>query len=90
VVLQPGSRLRLGSEPKQRVRLTHPAFTFHVDVTVHERDGRFMATADLAEDSRDVGVGDTAQGAVRAALRSLGEPYASEMAEGVGGAAGRG
>jgi hypothetical protein len=28
-------------------------------------------------------VGDTAREAVRAALRSLGEPYASEMAEGV-------
>jgi hypothetical protein len=42
-----------------------------------------MATADLAEDSRDVGVGDTPQEAVRAALRSLGEPYASEMAAGV-------
>ena len=36
-----------------------------------------MATAGLAEDSRDVGVGDTAQEAVRAALRALGEPYAS-------------
>lgn len=42
-----------------------------------------MATADLAEDSRDVGVGDTAHAAVKEALRSLGEPYASEMAEGV-------
>ena len=41
-----------------------------------------MATADLAEDSRDVGVGDTPQAAVREALRSLGEPYASEMAAG--------
>jgi hypothetical protein len=30
-----------------------------LDLTVHERDGRYMATADLAEDSRDVGVGDT-------------------------------
>jgi ABC-type Fe3+ transport system substrate-binding protein len=39
-----------------------------------------MATADLAEDSGDVGVGDTPQEAVRAALRGLGEPYASEMA----------
>jgi len=52
------------------------------DVTVYERDGRYLATADLAEDSRDVGVGDTPQEAVRAALRSLDEPYASEMAEG--------
>jgi len=40
-------------------------------------------TADPAEDSLDVGVGDTAQEAVRAAPRALGEPYASEMAEGV-------
>ena len=39
-----------------------------------------MATADLAEDSRDAGVGDMPQEAERAALRSLGEPYASEMA----------
>ena len=49
----------------------------------HERDGCYVATADLAEDSRDVGVGEPEQEAVRAALRSLGEPYASEMAEGV-------
>jgi hypothetical protein len=52
---------------------------FYVDVTIHERDRRFMATADLAEDSRD-GVGDTPREAVRAALRALGEPYASDMA----------
>ena len=64
-----------------KLRLTHPGLDFYVDVTVHERDGRYMATADLGEDSRDVGVGDTAQEAVRAALRSLGEPYASEVAE---------
>ena len=42
-----------------------------------------MATADLAEDSRYVGVGDTPLEAVGAELRSLGEPYASEMAAGV-------
>jgi hypothetical protein len=62
------------------LRLTYPDLDFWVDVTVHERDGRYMATADLGEDSRDVGVGDTPQEAVREALRSLGEPYASEMA----------
>ena len=39
-----------------------------------------MATANLAEGSRDAGVGDTPEEAVRAALRILGEPYASEMA----------
>ena len=31
----------------------------------------------------DVGVGDTPQEAVRAALEALGEPYASEMAAGM-------
>jgi hypothetical protein len=65
----------------QHLRLTHQDLDFWVDVTVHERDGRFMATADLAEDSRDVGVGDTPRDAVRAALAALGEPYATEMAE---------
>ena len=39
--------------------------------------------ADRAEDPRDVGVRDTPQEAVRDALKALGEPYASEMAEGV-------
>jgi len=66
------------------LRLIHPDLDFWVDVTVHKRDGRYMATADLGEDSRDVGVGDTAQEAVRAALRCQGEPYASEMAAEVG------
>ena len=61
-------------------RLIHPELGFYVDVTVHERDGRYMATTDLGEDSRDVGVGETAQEAARAALRSLGEPHATEMA----------
>jgi hypothetical protein len=60
----------------QHLRLTHPAHTFWVDVTVHERDGRFMSTADLAE--------NTPQEAVRAALRALGEPYLGELPEGVG------
>jgi len=64
-------------------RLTHPDLDFWAEFTVHERDGRYMATADLAEDSRDVGVGDTPQEAVRAALRSLGEPLAGELAAGV-------
>jgi hypothetical protein len=68
-------------------RLTHPRLDFYVDVTLCERDGRFMATADLAEDSRDIGVGDTPQEAVRAAIEVLGEPYASEMADGVESAA---
>ena len=65
----------------QHLHLTHRRLDFWVAVEVHERDGRYMATADLGEDSRDVGVGDTAQDAVGDALRSLGEPYASEMAD---------
>jgi hypothetical protein len=68
---------------RHRFCLAHPALTFYVDVAVHERDGPYMATADLAEDSRDIGVGDTAQEAVRAALLALREPHASEMAAGV-------
>ena len=70
-------------DPLQHLHLTHPRLDFWVTVEIHERDGRYMATADLGEDSRDVGVGDTPQEAVRAALKTLGEPYASEMAEGV-------
>jgi len=65
-----------GSAPQD-----HPDLDFCVGVTIYERDGRYMATAALAEDSRDVGVGDTPQEAVGGALRVLGEPYASEMAE---------
>jgi hypothetical protein len=42
-----------------------------------------MAAADLGEDSRHVGVADTTQDAVKSALRSLGEPYASDVAAGV-------
>ena len=58
-------------------RLTHPDLDFWVDVDVHKHDGRYMATADLAEYSRDVGVGGTPQQAARDALKALGEPYAS-------------
>jgi hypothetical protein len=58
---------------------THPRLEFWVTVVIHEREARDMATADLGEDSRDVGVGDTPKEAVREALRSLGEPYAREM-----------
>ena len=72
------------AEPSQYLRLTHPDLDFWVTVEVHERDGRYMATADVGEDSQDVGVGDTAQEAVKEALESLGEPYANEVAAGAG------
>ena len=67
----------------RHLHLSHPRLDSWVTVEIWERDGRYMATADLGEDSRDVGVGDTPQEAVLAALGSLGEPYASEMAAGV-------
>ncbi len=67
----------------RHLHLTHPNLDLWVTVEVWERNGRYMATADLGEDSRDVGVGDTPQEAVQAALGSLGEPYANEMAAGV-------
>lgn len=69
----------------QHLHLTHPRLGVWVAVEIHERDRRYISTADLAEDSRDVGVGDTPQEAVQAALSSLGEPYATEMAADVAG-----
>ncbi len=71
------------------LRLTHPDLDFYVDVDVHGREGRYMATADLGKDSLDVGVGDTPQEAVRAVLRSLDERYGSSMAESVRGGRGK-
>ncbi len=76
-----GSHPTLSANPERGIqanlRLLRSDLDFRVNVTLHERDGRYMATADFAEDSRDVGVGDTRQEAVRAALQSLGEPYAT-------------
>jgi hypothetical protein len=33
-------------------RLSHSDLAFHLDVTIYERDGRFMTTANRNEDSR--------------------------------------
>jgi hypothetical protein len=66
------------------LRLRHPNLDFHVDVTLTEKDGRWLAVATLA-DEPDIGTGD-AREALRAALAALGEPYASEMARGRGAA----
>jgi hypothetical protein len=82
-------QLRGPEGPWSPGRTTHPVLDFHVDVTVRERDGRYMATADLGEDSQDVGVRDTAQEAVEEALRGLGEPYVSEMVAGARSTPGR-
>jgi len=67
----------------RHLHLTHPRLDSWITVEIHERGERYMATADLGGESRDVGVGDSPQEAVRAALRRLGEPYAGEMAESV-------
>ena len=69
--------------PRRAFSRSHHHQIVSMAAMVHERNGRHTATADLAEDSRDVGVGDTPQEAVREAIRSLGEPHASEMAAGV-------
>ena len=63
------------------MRLTHLDLDFYVDVRLTRFEGRWLATADLAEDRPDVGSGDTPREAVRSVLRALGEPYATEMAE---------
>lgn len=87
VVVPPGDSVTwpaedVGSESSgQHLRLWHPKLDFWVDVRVRRFEGRWLAAADLAEDRPDVGSGDTVEAAVRAALRSLGEPYASDMAE---------
>ncbi len=63
----------------QHLRLAHPGLDFHVDVKLRPFEGRWLATADLAEDRPDVGSGDTPREAIRDALRALGEQYASDM-----------
>jgi len=65
------------------LRLTHPDLDFWIDVRLSEWDGRWLAVADLA-DEPDVGTAADAREAIRGALASLGEPIATEMAEGAG------
>jgi hypothetical protein len=63
-----------------RIRLRHADLAFHIDVMLTEKDGRWLATAMLA-DEPDIGVGDEPREALRmAALAALGEPWASELA----------
>ena len=66
-------------------RLTHPRLDFYVDVTVHERDGRYMAAADLAEGSRDVGVGRYATGGVKGGAAEPGRGASQRDGGGGGG-----
>ena len=63
----------------RRLRLRHPDLAFHIDVTLTEHEGRWLATAMLA-DEPDIGTGSDPREALRAALAALGEPFASELA----------
>ena len=63
-----------------RVRLTHPAPDFYVDVDLLPRDGVWIALADLGGDGAELGVGVTSTEAVRQALDRLGEPFAPDLA----------
>lgn len=65
----------------QLVRLSHPALDFWIDVRVRELNGRWLAVADLAG-TPDVGVGETAEEALRGALRALGPGLVDDLAEG--------
>ena len=70
------------TRPAPRVKHLHPChphLDFRVTVEVWERDGRYMATADLGDDSRSVGVGDTLQEAVREPRRAVRERVAAEV-----------
>jgi hypothetical protein len=60
------------------LRLCHPDLAFHVDVTLTEKDGRWLAVAMLA-DEPDIGTGSDPRSALHAALEALGEPYASDL-----------
>jgi hypothetical protein len=53
------------------LRLTHPDLDSWIDVRLRAFDGRWLAVADLA-DTPDIGVGETAEEALRDALASLG------------------
>ena len=62
------------------LRLRHPDLAFHVDVTLTDHEGRWLATAMLA-DEPDIGTGSDPREALRAALAALGEPYAWDLAD---------
>ena len=64
----------------RRMRLRHPDLAFHVDGTLTEKDGRWLAVAMLA-DQPDVGTGSDPREALRTALAALGEPIAWDLAD---------
>jgi len=67
----------------RRLMLSHPQLDVWVTVEVKAQDGSYEATATVDEEPLGDGVGETLQEAVKAALATLGEPYASEIAASV-------
>ncbi len=68
---------------KPRVRLTHPELDLWVDVDLRQREGLWVAVADLAGEP-DTGTGARPQDAARRALAALGSRRAREMTATVG------
>ena len=62
------------------IRLTHPDLDFRVDVRLRDFDGLWLAVADLA-DEPDVGLGETAEEALRGAQASLGKDLAKGIVD---------
>jgi hypothetical protein len=60
------------------LRITHPDLDFWIDVRLREFDGRWLVVADLA-DEPDIGVGKSAEEALRGALASLGGSFPQEL-----------
>jgi hypothetical protein len=65
---------------ERTLRLTHPGLDFWVDVRLRAYEGgTWIASADLDGD-HDIGMSKEPHKAIEAALSSLGERYAREMA----------
>ena len=62
----------------QRLRLTHPALDFWIEVRLREFDGRWLVVADLAG-TPEVGSGETPAEALRDALAPFGPTLVEEL-----------
>jgi hypothetical protein len=69
------------AKSSQHLHLTYPRLDPWVTVEAWARDGRYMATADLGEDSRDVGLGE-AHGWPAATLTDNGAIYTTRFTGG--------
>jgi hypothetical protein len=69
--MDPALHTRCNALAMTHLRLTHPDLDFWIDVRLREVDGRWLAVADLADEA-EIGLGETAEEALRGALESLG------------------